>query len=105
MKAVECERYGPPEVLQVRDVAEPAPEDNELLVMVHATTVTAGDVRIRGFHPSFWEWIPSRLFLGLTRPKRTEVLGFELAGEVEEVGSNVGLFKAGDEIFVHDTKG
>ena len=46
MKAVECERYGPPEVLQVRDVAEPAPEDNELLVMVHATTVTAGDVRI-----------------------------------------------------------
>jgi NADPH:quinone reductase-like Zn-dependent oxidoreductase len=101
MRAVVCERYGPPDVLQMREVTKPTPGANELLVRVRATTVTAGDVRIRGFKMSFWERLPSRLYLGLTRPKRTPILGFELSGEVEETGRAVALYKKGDQVMVH----
>jgi NADPH:quinone reductase-like Zn-dependent oxidoreductase len=98
MKAVVCTKYGPPEVLEIREVEKPVPKDNEVLVKVHATTVTVADFRIRSFTvpPSFW--IPARLALGLTKPKKP-ILGVELAGEIEAIGKDVKQFKKGDQIF------
>lgn len=98
MKAVVCKRYGPPEVLEVEEVPKPVPGDGEILVKVMATTVTAGDVRIRGFDVPFIFRIPFRLTLGLRRPK-IPVLGMELAGVVESAGSEVKQFEAGDRVF------
>jgi NADPH:quinone reductase-like Zn-dependent oxidoreductase len=98
MKAVVYEKYGPPEVLQLKEVPTPAPKEDELLIRVHATSVRAGDVRMRAFRVSFWEWLPARLYLGLRKPKRS-ILGMELAGEVESVGKDVKRFKVGDQVF------
>jgi NADPH:quinone reductase-like Zn-dependent oxidoreductase len=98
MRAVVCRGYGPPEVLYLEEVSTPVPGDNEVLVKVFATTVTAGDVRIRGFDVPFVFWIPFRLTLGIRRP-RIPVLGMELAGEIVSVGSKVKGFKPGDRVF------
>lgn len=98
MKAVICTKYGPPEVLQLRDVEKPVPRDNEVLIKVHATTCHIGDVRIRSFNVPFWQMIPFRIYLGILKPKRS-ILGMELAGEVEAVGKAVKRFKIGDEVF------
>ena len=98
MKAVICTKYGPPEVLQLKDVAKPTPKSNEVLIKVHATTCHIGDVRIRSFNVPFWQMIPFRLYLGIRRPKRS-ILGMELAGEVEGVGKEVKRFKKGDQVF------
>lgn len=98
MKAVVYEKYGPPEVLQLREVEKPVPKDNEVLVKVHATTVTSGDVRMRRFDVPRWQWLPARLYLGIRKPRR-KILGMELAGEIEAVGKDVTQIKAGDEIF------
>jgi NADPH:quinone reductase-like Zn-dependent oxidoreductase len=98
MKAVVCTRYGPPEVLQLREVEKPVPKDNEVLIKVHATTCHIGDTRIRGFKVPFLQMIPFRLYLGITKPKRS-ILGMELAGEVEAVGKDVKRFKKGDPVF------
>lgn len=98
MRAVVCTRYGPPEVLQLQEIATPVPKDNEILVRVHATSVTAGDVRIRGFNVPLLFWPLMRIRLGIMRPK-DPILGVELAGEVEAVGDEVKLFKVGDQVF------
>jgi len=98
MKAVVCTKYGPPEVLQIREVEKPIPSDNEVLIKIYATTCHIGDVRIRSFKVPFWQMIPLRLYLGIRKPKRP-ILGLELAGEVEAVGPGVKRFKTGDRVF------
>ena len=98
MKAVVCTEYGAPEVLQIREVNTPAPSDNEVLVKVHATTVTAADYRVRSFNVPTSFWLPARLALGLTKPRKS-ILGMELAGEVEAIGKDVTRFRKGDQVF------
>jgi len=98
MKAIVCTKYGPPDVLQIREVEKPAPRDNEVLIKVHATTCHIGDVRIRSFNVPFWQMIPFRIILGIRKPKRS-ILGMELAGVVEAVGKDVKRFKKGDQVF------
>jgi len=98
MKAVVCTQYGPPDVLQLKEVEKPVPRDNEVLIKVHATTAHVGDVRIRSFNVPFWQMIPFRLYLGLRKPKRA-ILGMELAGEIESVGKDVKRFKKDDQVF------
>ena len=98
MKAVVYEKYGPPEVLHIKDVEKPTPKDNEVLIKNYATTVHIGDTRMRGFRVPKLHWLPMRLFLGITKPKRT-ILGMEVSGVIEEVGKDVKSFKKGDEVF------
>src|SRR3990170_6189597 len=93
MRAVVYDRYGPPEVLRLEDVERPEPKEDEVLVKIHATTVTRTDTGLRSA-----ELFISRFFTGLRRPKR-RILGMELAGEVEAIGAAVSEFEVGDEVF------
>jgi NADPH:quinone reductase-like Zn-dependent oxidoreductase len=98
MKAIVCTKYGPPDVLELKDVDKPIPKDNEMLIKIHATTVSAGDVRIRSFTYAPWFWLFGRIMFGLIRPRKT-IPGDELAGEIESVGKEVTLFRNGDQVF------
>ncbi len=93
MKAITYKMYGAPEVLTLQDIEKPSPKPHEVLIKVHATTVTAADIMMRKGEP-----VIGRLYLGLNKPKRT-ILGFEFAGEIVALGQNVTLFKVGDKVF------
>jgi NADPH:quinone reductase-like Zn-dependent oxidoreductase len=98
MKAIVYTKYGSPDVLQLKEVEEPTPKDNEVLIRVYATTVTIGDVLIRRFKFPWMYWLPSRIMFGIRKP-RNPILGHELAGKIESVGKDVKLFKKGDQVF------
>jgi NADPH:quinone reductase-like Zn-dependent oxidoreductase len=99
MKAIVWTAYGPPEVLQLREVEKPTPKDNEVRIKIRATTVTAGDCEQRSLKLPIWHALPMRLYVGLKRPERITILGMELAGEIDSVGKDVRLFKKGDQVF------
>ncbi len=94
MKAVVCPKYGPPDVLQLKEVEKPTPKDNEVLIKIYATTVNATDPMGRAGKPFMARLVP----LSLTKPKYP-ILGGELAGEIESVGKNVTLYKEGDQVY------
>ncbi|MBI9035412.1 MAG: NAD(P)-dependent alcohol dehydrogenase [Bacteroidales bacterium] len=104
MKAVICSKYGPPEVLQFREIKKPFPKDNEVLIKTKATTVHIGDTKIRRFAPGmgpvrdFFFKPVMRFMIGFTGPRK-KILGMELAGDIEAVGKHVRRYKVGDAVF------
>lgn len=104
MKAVICTKYGPPEVLRIKEVEKPSPKPNEVLVKVLATTVHIGDTKIRRFEPGlgpvkdFFFKPVMRIIVGFTGPRK-KVLGMEFSGEIESTGKDVTIFKVGDPVF------
>lgn len=99
MQAIVWTKYGSPDGLQLQDVEKPVPQDDEILIKIQATTVTAGDCEMRRLQLPLMLSFPMRLYAGFLRPKRITVLGQELAGEVEAVGQQVTSFKKGDQVF------
>jgi len=99
LKAIIWTKYGSPDVLQLREVEKPTPKDNEILVKIHATTVTSGDCEQRSLKLPIRFRLLMRLYIGVRKPTRITMLGMELAGEIESVGKDVALFKKGDQVF------
>ena len=98
MKAIVYTKYGSPEVLQLKELEKPTPKDKEVLIRIHATTVSSGDVKLRSFNVGALYWLPMGLYMGFRKPKR-QILGDDLAGVVESVGKDVTKFKKGDQVF------
>jgi NADPH:quinone reductase-like Zn-dependent oxidoreductase len=106
MKAIVCTKYGPPEVLQLAEMEKPAPKNNEVLIKIHATAVTASDCIIRGFKIPVKHWFPKGLIMetmmkmvvGFKKPKNP-ILGLVLSGDIESVGKDVKQFKKGDQVY------
>ncbi|MBZ0281129.1 MAG: NAD(P)-dependent alcohol dehydrogenase [Anaerolineae bacterium] len=99
MKAVVWTKYGSPDGLLLKEVEKPTPKDNQVLIKVHAATVTAGDCELRSLKLPVWFSLPLRLYWGVRKPKRTIILGQELSGEIEAVGKDVTQFRKGDQVF------
>jgi NADPH:quinone reductase-like Zn-dependent oxidoreductase len=99
MKAVVWTKYGPPDVLEVKEIEKPTPKEDEVLIRIYATTVTAGDCEMRSLKFPIYLSLPMRIWLGLRKPRGTTIPGTELSGEVEAVGKDVKLFKEGDQVF------
>jgi len=99
MKAMVWTKYGSPDVLQLQEVEKPTPKDNEVLIKVHAATVTIADCELRRMQGSIPLVLAFRIYVGLVKPKRITILGQELAGEIEAIGEKVTKFKKGDPVF------
>jgi NADPH:quinone reductase-like Zn-dependent oxidoreductase len=98
MKAIVCTKYGLPEVLQLQEVEKPTPKQNEVLIKIHATAVTASDCIIRGFKVPRHLWLPMGLAIGFTKPRKS-ILGMVLAGEIEAVGKAVRRFEPRSQVY------
>ena len=106
MKAIVYTKYGPPDVLELKEVAKPIPKDNEILIRVYATPVNYGDITARNFKNisprkftmPFPLWLPTRIFFGIRKPRK-KILGSEFAGKIEAVGKDVKLFRKDDQVF------
>ncbi|MFC5471798.1 NAD(P)-dependent alcohol dehydrogenase [Cohnella suwonensis] len=98
MRAAVCRKFGPPEVLEIQDVAMPVPKKNEIRIRIIATTVSAGDCRVRSFTPPPMFWLPMKFVLGFGKPRKP-ILGIEFAGVVDAVGSEASRFRIGDAVF------
>ncbi len=99
MKAIVWTEYGPPDVLQLKEVETPTPKGNEVLIRIHATTVTSGDCEQRSLKLPIWHALAIRAAAGFTKPERITILGMELAGEIKSVGKDVKRFTKGDQVF------
>ena len=99
MKAIVWTEYGPPDVLQLKEVEKPTPKEDEVLIRIVATTVTAGDCEQRSLKLPIWYRLPMRAYVGFKRPERITILGMDLAGEIEAVGKDIKRFKNGDQVF------
>lgn len=100
MKAVVCTKYGPPEVLQLKEVEKPIPKNNEVFIKIHAAAVTASDCIVRGF--KLPRWSPLGLMMGLAlgfRKPRQPIIGMVLAGEIEAIGKDVSKFNKSDSVY------
>jgi NADPH:quinone reductase-like Zn-dependent oxidoreductase len=103
MKAIVCTKYGPPEVLQLKEVEKPIPKDNEVLIKIHAASATVSDCIVRSGKVNILLWLPMRIFVGFKRPRKS-ILGLELAGEIEGIGKDVKRFKKGDQVYAFTGK-
>ena len=99
MKAVVWTAYGPPDVLEVRELERPTPKDDEVRIRIHATTVTAGDCELRSLNLPAIIGLPMRIWIGFRKPKENTIPGTEIAGEIESVGKDVKKLKVGDQVF------
>jgi len=98
MKAIVCTKYGSPDVLQLSEIQKPVPKDDEVLIRIHASAVTASDTFIRGFKIPLQYRIPMRIMMGITKPRKP-VIGLVLAGEIESAGKKIRRFKPGDQVY------